>query len=96
MSLSLHDKMSINRASKSRQQSVNSASTEHQQSINNYGCSIVYNPRAVLLRLPIIKVLATFRGNMVSVNVTTPDNDRLQSINIASTECEQSWVLHLV
>jgi hypothetical protein len=49
----------------------------------------------VLLRLPILKVLAAFRGNMVRVNVTTPENERQQSINRASAEHQQSWVLHL-
>jgi len=33
---------------------------------------------------------------MVSVNVTTPENERQQSINRVSTERKQSWVLHLV
>jgi len=67
--------------SKQRQQRVNKASTEHQQSMNDFLCCILYNPRVVLLRLPIIKVLAAFRGNMVSVNVTTPEDERQQSVN---------------
>jgi hypothetical protein len=95
MTLSLHEKMSINSASKQHQQSVNRASTEHQQSINDFGCCILYNPKAVLLHIPIIKVLAAFRGNMVSFNVTTPQNERQQSINRASTKREQSWVLYI-
>jgi hypothetical protein len=56
----------------------------------------LYNPRAVLLGVHIIKVLAAFRGNMVSVNVTTPGIEHQQSINRASTEREHTWVLHLV
>jgi len=84
------------RASNQQQQRVIRASTVHQQCINNFGCCILYNPRAVLLRLPIIKVLAAFRGNMVSVNVTTPQYECQQSINRASTECQQSWVLYRV
>jgi len=49
----------------------------------------------VVLRLPRIEVLAAFRGNMVSVNVTTTEIVRQQSINRASTERQQSWVWHL-
>jgi len=68
-----------------RQQSIKTASTERQHRINHFGCCIIYNPRAVPLHLPIIKVLAAFRGNMVSVNFTTPDHERQQSVNRAST-----------
>jgi hypothetical protein len=68
-----------------RQQSVKTASTEHQHRINDFGYCIVYNPWAVLLHLPIIEVLAVCRGNMVMVNLTTPENERQQSINRAST-----------
>ena len=45
--MSLHLKMSVNRAS-----------TEHQQSVNNLGCCILYNPSAVLWHLSIINVMA--------------------------------------
>jgi hypothetical protein len=76
---------SVKAASTECQQSINRASTEHQQSINDFGCCILYNPWAVLLCLPIIKVLAAFRGIMVSVNVTTPEDKRQQSINRART-----------
>jgi hypothetical protein len=81
MLLCLHEKVSVNRPSKQRQQSVNSASTEHQHSINDYLCCILYNPGALLLCLPLITVSAAFRGNIVSVNVTTPENEHQQSIN---------------
>jgi hypothetical protein len=57
---------------------------------------ILYNLIVVLLRLPIIEVLATFMGNMVCVNVTAPENEHQQSINRVSTERQQSCVLHLV
>jgi len=61
--------------------SVNRESTEHQQSINDFGYGILYNPTTVLRHLPIIEVLATFMGNMVSVDVATPQNERQQSVN---------------
>jgi len=94
--VSTERQQSVNRGSTECQQSLNRVSTEHQQSINDFGCYILYNPRVVLLRLPIIKVLAAFRGDMVTLHVTTPENERQQSINRASTERQQSWVLHLV
>jgi len=57
---------------------------EHQQSVNDFGYCVLYNPRAMLLLLPIIEVVATFMGNMVNVDVTTPKNERQQSVNRAS------------
>jgi len=87
---------SVKTVSTKRQQSINRASTEHQLSINDFGCCIMNNPRAALLHLPIINVLATFRGNIVGVDVTTPEDEHQQSINRASTEHQQSWVLRLV
>jgi len=45
---------------------------ERQQSVNDFGCCILYNPRAVLRHLLIIEVLADFIDNMVCVNATTP------------------------
>jgi len=62
---------------------------ERQQSINDFGCCIFYNPRAVLRRLSVINVLAAFIGNMVNVNITTPDNQHQLSINTASTQRQQ-------
>jgi len=61
----------------------------------------------MLRLLPIIEVLVTFIGNTVHVDVASPENERQQSINTASTEhqqsinralteCQQSWVLYLV
>jgi len=52
-------------------------------------------------------MLATFIGNIVYVDVASPENEhpqsvntgsteRQQSINSASTERQQSWVVHLV
>jgi hypothetical protein len=75
---------------------LNRPSTEHQQSINDFGCCIVYNPRAVLLCLHGIKEFAAFRGNIVSVNIATTENEREQSIHRASTEHQQSSVLYLL
>jgi hypothetical protein len=49
---------SINRASTERQQSINTASTECQQSVNDFGCCILYNPRALLWYIPKINILA--------------------------------------
>ena len=64
--------------------------------MNDLRSCILYNPRAVLQRLLTIKVLATLRVTMVSVIITTSENELQQSINIMSTEHQQSWVLHLV
>jgi len=47
LSMSLHRKLSVNRAS-----------TECQQSVNNLGCCILYYPRAVLRHLHIINLFA--------------------------------------
>jgi len=80
---------------------------ERQHSVNDFRCCILYNPRAMLQLLPIIKVLAAFIGNNVNVDVASPENQRQQSvnrvstehqqsINRASTEHQQSWVLHRV
>jgi len=67
----------------------------------------MYNPRAMLQLLHIIKVSAAFVGNNVNVNVALPETERQQSVNTASTERQQSinrasterqqsWVLHPV
>jgi len=50
----------------------------------------MYDPRAVLRYLSIIEVLAAFIGNIVFVNTVTPQNERQQSVNTASTERQQS------
>ena len=54
---------------------------QHQQSVTDFGCCILYDPRASLRLLPIIYILAAFVGNMVNVVVTTPKNEWKQSIN---------------
>jgi len=80
---------------------------ERQQSVNDFGCCILYNPRAMLRLIPIMKVLAAFIGNTVYVDVASPENERQQSVNTASTERQQSinrvsterqqsWVLHRI
>ena len=43
----------------------------------------------MLRHIPIIEVFATFMGDMFSVNVTTPQNERQQSVNTALTEHQQ-------
>jgi hypothetical protein len=62
ISLSLHQKMSVNRPS-----------TECQQSINYVGCCISYNPRTILWYLPVINVLEAFvykrESDMVTARV---------------------------
>jgi hypothetical protein len=75
MSLSLHQKMSLN-----------NMSTERQQSINYFVGCILYNPRVVLRLLPIIEVLAPCIGNVVNVDVSSSANDSRQSVNCAATE----------
>jgi len=113
----LHLEMSVNRASTERQQSVNRASTEHrqsintastewQQSVNDFGCCILYNPRALLRHIPIMNVLAAVMSKRDHDMVTAPvwkwastehqqsinraSTEHQQSINTASTECQQS------
>jgi hypothetical protein len=49
---------SVNTGSTQRQQSINTVSTECQQSVNAFGCCIMYIPRALLLHMSIINVLA--------------------------------------
>ena len=88
--LSLHEKMSVNWESQQRHERVNRASTEHQLSINNFGCCILYEPRAVLLHLPIIEVLVACIGNIVCVDTATPQIERQHSVNRTSTERRQS------
>jgi len=80
MSLSLHPKMSVNRASTERQQSVNRVSTEHQQRVNYLGCWLMDNLRAMHRFLPIIEVLAAVVGNMVNIAVATPENEHQLSV----------------
>jgi hypothetical protein len=63
---------------------------ERQQNVNDFACCILCYPRAVLQLLSIIEVLAAFTGNMVNVDVTSPDNKCQQSVNRASTEHQQS------
>jgi len=61
----------------------------------------------MLWLLAIIEVLAAFIGNIVYVDIASPENERQQSVNTASserqqsinrasTEHQQSWVLHHV
>jgi len=63
---------------------------ERQQSVNDFVCCILYNPRAVQRHLSKIGVLAAFIGIIVFVNTITPQNERQQSVNTASTERHQS------
>jgi transcriptional regulator with PAS, ATPase and Fis domain len=75
---------SVNRSSTERQQCINTASTKCQHSVNDFGCCILCNPRAVMWHLDIVQVLATFMGNMVWVDIATPENELPQSINRAT------------
>jgi len=70
--------------------SLHLSENERQQSVNEFVCCILYNPRAVLLHLSKIEVLAVFIGNIVIVDTITPQNARQQSVNTASTERHQS------
>jgi len=63
---------------------------ERQQSVNDFVCCILYHPRALLWHLSTITVLAAFMGKIVNVDVASPDNERQQSVNRASTERQQS------
>jgi len=70
--------------------SQNLSENERQQSVNDFVCYILYNPRAVLWHLSKIEVLAAFIGDIVFVDTVTPQNERQQSVNTASTERHQS------
>jgi len=63
---------------------------ERQQSVNNFVCCILYHRRAALWYLSIFNVLAAFIGKIVNVDVASPDNERQQTVNTASTERQQS------
>jgi hypothetical protein len=53
----------------------NSPKYQCQQSVNDFQCCGLYNPRAVLQQLLIIKGLdAQCMGNLVSVDIATPEN----------------------
>ena len=80
----------INRASTERQPSINTVTTECPQSVNPLGCCIMYNPRALLLYIPIINELAAILGKCHRGMVTTPVSKS------ASTERQQFCVLHVV
>jgi len=55
----------------------------------------MFNPRAVLWNVPIIEVLAAYIGKIINLDVTSPEIERHQSPNWASTERRQIRVLHL-
>jgi len=63
---------------------------ERQQRINNFRCCILYNLRAMVPYIPIIKELPAIMGYMLSVDVPPPANERQLSLNWASTERQQS------
>jgi len=66
--------------------SLHLSENERQQSVNDFECCILYNPRAVLRHLSTIEELAAVIGNIVFVDTVTPQNERQQSVNTASTE----------
>jgi hypothetical protein len=59
---------------------VTTHKNKRQQRISNFGCCILYDPRAMLRLLPIMELLASFLGNIVNVNVTTRKNKHQQSV----------------
>jgi len=59
---------------------------ERLQSVNDFVRRILYNPRALLGHLSIIEVLAVVIGNILFVDIVSPQNERQQSVNTASTE----------
>jgi hypothetical protein len=63
---------------------------DRQQRVNDFVCCILYNPRAVQRHLSIIERLAAFIGNILFVDTITPQIERQQSVNTASTEHQQS------
>jgi len=54
---------------------------ERQQRVINFGCCILYNPRAVLQLVPLIGVLGSLIVNMINIDVATPKNDCQQNVN---------------
>jgi len=78
--------------------SLKGESTECQWGINNSWRCILYNPRAVRWHLPIIKVMAAFMDNMISVDVPSTwkwaSTARHQSVNRESTMLGvASWII---
>jgi hypothetical protein len=88
-SILLHLKMSVHTSSTQHQQSINTASIECQQSVNDFGCCILYNPRALLRHMPRISLLAAVMSKRYRDMVTTP------VCKWASTEHQRFSVLHL-
>jgi hypothetical protein len=74
------------KATQSQPQSEN----ERQQSINDFGCCILCHPRAVVRLLSIMKELAAFLGNMVNIDVASPNIERQQSGNRASSQRQRA------
>jgi len=70
--------------------SLHQSENERQQSVNDFVCCILYNPTAVLGHFSKIEVLAAIIGNIVFVDTVTPQNERQQCVNTASTEHHQS------
>jgi len=92
---------SLNRASTEHQQSFNRASTECQQSIspgliqcqqsvNDFGCCILYNPRALLRQISRIILLVAILSKSDRHMVTA------QLGKLASTERQRLCVLHIL
>jgi hypothetical protein len=76
---------------------------QRHQTINNVECGILYNPRVLLRDLPRVEEVISFIWNIVCVDTATPQNERQQSVNSASTEhqhsvnrvsteCQRFWV----
>jgi hypothetical protein len=65
----------------------------YQQSVNNCQHCNYYILRTMLLHLPIIEVLPTYMGNMLSIDAATPTNERQQTINRGSTDHQLSFTI---
>jgi hypothetical protein len=63
---------------------------DRQQSVTNFQCSILYNPIAELRHLPMMKVLAAFKGKILGVDSATPQTARQYRVNRLSTENQHS------
>jgi hypothetical protein len=59
-------------------------------SVNDFVCCILYHPSGALRQWSIIEVLAAFIGKSGNVDITSPDNERKQSVNRASIDRQQS------
>jgi len=62
---------------------------ERHQSVDDVVHCILSQLRAALWHLSIMEVLAAIIHKIINFDVASPDNEHQQSINRASTECQQ-------